>query len=314
MRFVIDESSWVFDPLSSQDCADALEMVLDCIDHAAKDGHFCCYSDELFNKNVCDDYTFYDLYNDNSPIVIAPEVRERMAVIFSHLPVWQELDDAWPESLDVRISEGPIEYAPSVAWAHAQTISNKRNPVACIVYGSNRKSGPLTVVVVSNEALLWFVALPGHFESYFRWLIEETTTSPEEMEALAKSAFRNLEFIPGIFQGIKQMSKPYKAISRAIVKHLAILSDNGERIFRGPRERVSAEFGSLGIEISDENGNTKSNQKARRARIRIVEAEVRIFWWHTKLEPHQDRIHICPEKLREGGRILVGIFCRHLTV
>jgi hypothetical protein len=44
-----------------------------------------------------------------------------------------------------------------------------------------------------------------------------------------------------------------------------------------------------------------------------VNGETRIFWWQTELERHQDRIYICPLKIRDGGRILVGIFCHHLT-
>ena len=71
--------------------------------------------------------------------------------------------------------------------------------------------------------------------------------------------------------------------------------------------------GSLGINLSDENGNTKANPLAKRERRIVVKGEELFFWWHSKLEPHQNRIHICPGKIPAGGKMIVGIFCLHLA-
>jgi hypothetical protein len=314
MRFVVDETSWIFDGVEPETCIDALETMLDRLDDARELGHGCCYSEDLFSVAVRDGRTFYELYDADSPIVIPPDVRQRIAVAFNHLPVWQELSDPWPNSFDAFVGEGGVEYAPSIAWAHAQTLLSAASAVACISHGVRRESGLVDVTVSSRRAPVWFVSQPRDCERYFRWLIVKSTANSDEMEALSASAFRSLDFVAGSFNGIRRMSKPYVSLVPVIVRHLAALSDEGKRIFSGPRDRVAAEFGPFGVDISDENGNTKSNQRARAERTLVVNGETRIFWWHSKLERHQDRIHICPEKIREGGRILIGIFCDHLTV
>jgi hypothetical protein len=310
MRFVIDETSWNFDGLDPELCVEALEEVLDCIEFVRAHGHGCCRSDELFNMPIRDGRSFYELYHEDSPIPIPPEVRERIATIFSHLQEW----DDWPTSLDAVIAGGASEFAPSIAWAHQQTTRHAANAVACISHPIRRNSGIIEVTVAAVTTAIWFVSKERDTELFFRWLITETTRTPEEMKSLSGSAFHGLDFVPGAFNGIKDMSVGYRNLVSVIVRHLSALSDDGARIFSGPWDRVAAEFGRFGVDISDENGGTKNNGTARAERTRIMNGETRIFWWHTKLKRQEDRIHLCPEKVRDGGRILIGIFCRHLTV
>jgi hypothetical protein len=313
LRFIIDETSWNFDGLEPGLCIEALEEMLDRIDDAQLQGHGCCYSDDLFNMSVRDGRSFYELYADDSPIQIPPEVRIRIAAAFSRLRPWQDIEAPWPEELNPAIAGASPEFAPSIAWAHAQTMLGANRAVACITHPIRRTSGRIDVTVAGATTPIWFVSASRDAECFFRWLIVQTTDNPDEMEAFSTSAFRNLDFVKGAFNGIKSMSKPYRELRTEIVTHLAAFSDEGSRIFSGPWDRVPAEFGSFGVDISDENGATKSNRRAQNERTRLVEGEMRVFWWHSKLEPDRNRIHICPEKVREGGRILVGIFCRHLT-
>jgi len=132
------------------------------------------------------------------------------------------------------------------------------------------------------------------------------------MEAFALSAFPDIDFAPGAFNGIKDMSKPYRELVKPLVRHLSAFSDHGKRIFSGPWAQVPAEFGALRVDISDENGNTKGNSEARKDRTIIIDGTDIVFWWHSKLEPDRDRIHIYPDRIPKGGRLLVGIFCCHL--
>jgi hypothetical protein len=158
-----------------------------------------------------------------------------------------------------------------------------------------------------------FVANAHDIEKYFRWLIAKYATTSDEIAELAAFAFTQLLFVPKCFDGIRRMSRPCRHLASTIVGHLAAFSDEGQTIFRGPRSMVPAKFGSLGVEISDENGNTKSNSQAKRERRIIFDGEELFFWWHSKIEPHRDRIHICPDRVANGGQIIVGIFCEHLT-
>ncbi len=287
--------------------------MLDQLEDAHEQGHLACYSEDLFNTSVWQDKTFYDLYSPDSPIPIPRDVQERIGSIFCGLPKWQDLESEWPPSFEIQVDGAPKEVAPSIAWAHKQTSPKSAHSVACLVFSGGRKSGCLLVDIDSQKTNLWFVANSQDYCDFFRWLIVETTDKPSEMERFAPSAFPSLYFVDGVFNGIKGMSKPYRDLVRPLVHHLGTFSDHGRRIFEGPRDQVAAEFGALGVDISDENGNTKSNHDARVERTINVEGIDTIFWWHSKLEPHQDRIHINPEKIATGGQLLVGIFCRHLT-
>jgi hypothetical protein len=312
MQFVIDESSWRFTGLVPSECIEALESMLDQLDDIQAAGHLLRYSDELFNIPVWDDKSFYDLYSPDCALSIPRQVQERIGSTFSGLLKWQEIDSDWPNSFEMQVGNAPIESAPSVAWAHKQTIDDATHPVACSVFPGGRVSGLFPVAVDGKTTLLWFVEDKGGYCSLFRWLIVSTTKNQAEMERIALSAFPLLDFVDGAFDGIKDMKKPYQDLVEALVHHLGVLSDHGLRIFKGRRQRVAAEFGAFGVDISDENGNTKADRLARKERTVEVDGIATVFWWHTKLEPHQNRIHLNPDRVANGGRLLVGIFCGHL--
>jgi hypothetical protein len=313
MRFVIDETCWQFDGVDVDRCVGIIEDMLDIVDHIIQHKQIICYSDNLFLEPVRDGKNFYDLYANDTPIQIPHDVRERIAAIFGRLQPWQDLSFAWPNSFDVIVEGGPSEGAPSIAWAHAQTSIGAANAVACIVHGERRKSGLLDVICDERCIGTWFVSTTQEFQNFFRWLIIHSTKAPDELAALSGLAFQNLDFVESVFDGIKVMSKPYVNLVTEIVHHLGVFSDHGQSIFSGPWIRVPSEFGSLRVSISDENGNTKRNNRARLERTKLFKGVHHVFWWHSKLEPDRDRIHICPDKVVSGGRIIVGIFCNHLT-
>jgi hypothetical protein len=312
VRFVIDETCWQFDGVDNKSCVDIIEDVLDIVDHAIEYKQLLCYSEDLFLAPVRDGKKFYELYADDSPIEIPHEVRQRIAAIFGRLQPWQDLSFAWPNSFDVIIEGKSPESAPSIAWAHARTSIRTADAVACIVHQECRNSGLLEVVVDGQCTRTWFVSTIQEFQNFFRWLIVQSTKAPDELAALSGPAFQNLDFVEDVFDGIKSMSKPYLNLVAEIVYHLGVFSDHGQRIFSAPWIRAPAEFGSLHVNVSDENGNTKKNDKARLERTKTFRGEPRIFWWHAKIEPDRDRIHICPDKVASGSRIVVGIFCYHL--
>ena len=312
MQFVVDETSWRFTGLDPVKCIEALESILDQIDDVRAEGHSICYSEDLFHLPVWKDKSFYDLYSSECVLFIPREVQERIASTFSWLLKWQDIDSEWPTSFAIQIDGKPVEEAPSVAWAHKQTTNDHSRPVGCVVFPGGRSSGFLSVEVNKNITSLWFIAEKKEYLGVFRWLIITTTTNHNEMKKIAPSAFPSLDFVEGVFDGIKNMNKPYRDIVEALVHHLGVLSDDGKRIFQGPRQAVAAEFGALGVNISDENGNTKGDRLARRERTIEINGVETIFWWHTKLERHQNRIHLNPDRVDDGGRLLVGIFCDHL--
>lgn len=310
IRLVIEETSWRFDGIPAAECLDALERLLDRIDDAYAEGHDSCYSEDLFDVFVLEDKRFYDLCSEDSPFRIPVEVQERIASIFGRLQKWQDL--SLPNSFDVCVGTAQEEFAPSIAWAHAQATDDPLNAPACLVFEPVRAEGCFPVAVEGRLRDIWFVSSRPSYNGYFRALIEQFSVSPHEMESLSHSAFPELEFFSGCFGGIKDMSKPYRELAKPLVHHLSALCDDGGRIFAGAREQIAAEFGALGVDISNENGNTKGDGEALKERTRVVDGEKVEFLWHTKLERHCDRIHLSADGVQRGERLMIGIFCRHL--
>ena len=295
-------------------CINNFELMLDQIDTAQEQGYSVCYTEDLFYIKVWENQNFYDLYEADSPIQIPQEVRERISAIFNRLTRWEDLQLDWPKSFEVEIDGASKEDAPSIAWAHKQTFDNTANAVACLILPGGRQSGCFNVIVEETKTLLWFVDGATNYAKYFRWLIIKTTHHSKQMQDFAPSAFPYIDFVPNAFNGINKMSKPYNQLVEHLVHHLGVLSDHGKRIFsKTPWAEVTAEFGSYGVSVSDENGKTKANHVARNERTKTIDGSEVIFWWHSKLEPHRDRIHFYPDGVRDGGQILVGIFCKHLT-
>jgi hypothetical protein len=313
MRFVVDESSWNFDAFSSEQFVEALEIHLDRLDDAILDNHQICYSDDLFNRPVYDGKSFYELYEDGSEMPVPHEIRERIGTIFGRMSHWQDLANPLPASSLINIaSTGPTE-ASSIAWAITQVLNSNPYDIACIIVPKIRQGGLNEIEFNGNITQIFFIATEEDYRRYFRTVISKATNSATEMALFCDSAFSQLDFVPGCLQGIKNMSRPYREIISDVIHHLSVLNDFGKQIFAARWQDAPAKFGSHGVEISDENGKTKQNSKAKKARELKIGNDTIFFWWHTKIEAHRDRIHIYPDNVPTGGKIIVGIFCNHLV-
>lgn len=314
-RFVIDERSIDLNGLAPGEALNIIEDLFDCIEDALDDGHETCFDEELFHLAIVGQWTFWNLTAADSPIPLPPEVCERAAALFGRMPRWYEADTNCPPTFDVSVDGGPVENSPSVAWAAQKALTpGGLGSVGCISARGRRRAGAVSVDMSSVRTPVCFATNALELQEFFRWLIVQYATTDDDIAALATAAFKGLDFVDGCFSGIKDMSKPCRQLVPEIVRHLSAFSDHGARIFSGPWIRVPAEFGQYGVEISDENGKTKDNGVAKRERTIIFKGEKLIFWWHSKFERHQDRIHIYPDKVAEGGKVIVGIFCNHLTV
>lgn len=312
MRYIMDEACFDFNGCTNDEYISALESVLDRMDDAILAGYDCFYSDDFFYRPVYSGFTIWELFTSQAPISISPEVRTRLAVVFAKLSTVQEVDVEGLVVHAVRFGKNGGGCSYSIAWAYSIILAGIDNVVACITSSLSVGDDFLDITNGDVACGIWFVASQRGDEELFRWVICEFTSSPAEMADYASSAFRELDFVDGAFNGIKGMSKPYANLVAPIVKHLSALSDEGRRIFSGPWGDVEASFGPYGVDLSDENGNTKRNSKAKTDRTVFWQKQNRVFWWHTKLERYKDRIHFCPSDLLNGGNILVGIFCYHL--
>lgn len=313
IQFIVDGKSIDLNDLEVDFWIEIIEKLLDQIEGLISDGYSVYFGEDLFETPLLGEKTFWELFGPTSSILLKNEILERSSAIFGRMQRCSEVGVPQEKDLKVYINNDQVEVADSIAWAHRQVVASGMPFVACICAKGRRQTGISSVIVSGEKQSIWFAESAQDIEKYFRWLIAEYANTEGEIERLARSAFRRLEFIHNCFSGIKGMSKPCRQLAPIISKHLSVFSDEGERIFAGSWCKAPTEFGFFGINISDENGKTKRNQTARKERLRIIGGEELFFWWHSKIEPHQDRIHIYPNKVLNGGKIVVGIFCRHLT-
>ena len=314
MRFVVEESSVQFTGNAPQHDLERFEQFLDRIDDVLSYGHKITYSTDLFISPVLNNLAFYDLYTVNPELHIPRPVQERVAVIFGRLQKWDDTNTDLPPEFDVTFGNSPAICAPSIAWVHDQALKNGDQRSACIVMAQGLPEGAREVTCAGNTVPISFISSKKGFANFFRWVIEKTTKSPIEIEDFATAAFPNVTIASGATQGIKGMSKPYVNLIRDVVHHLSVFSDESKSAFgSGTWQNAPTHFGSRGVDISDENGKTKANREAEQARTKVVGGKSITFWWHSKLEPDRDRIHVYPDEVANGGKLLVGIFCRHLV-
>lgn len=312
MRFVIDERSYLLAQLSADDVTAQIKAMLDFLEECQLAGHGVCYDRDLIYQQIWGGSTFWELF-ERDELPQLREYREKAAIQFSSMVFWEETREPQPAGLDVAVAGGPTETSGSIAWAHAQT-SRGVNSAACIASEATRPIGRQQVELIGGSLeYVWFVSSKSDEINYVRDLLARHARTVQEFSDLACAAFPCLEFVEGCFGGIRDMSRAMQQIAPDLVHHLSALSDQGAAIFAGPWQDAPAQFGALGVSISDENGNTKQNMKARRERTLTVNGEQLHFWWHTKIAPDRDRIHIYPDGVADGRPILVGIFCHHLT-
>jgi hypothetical protein len=312
LRFVVDETSWQLTGRNPTEILELVENALDLLEAVQDDGHRTFYSDELFHTVISGHRTFWDLSDETYEFRLPMDTTIRASSLFAKM---FRCEDEQPQlrSIDVRLDNGPPEIATGISWAHRNNELLNLDAVSCLAIPVTRSPGLKIATVESIDAPVWFVTCKEEIKLAFRFLAERASETDDDLAALSSSAFPDLAFVAGAFAGIKGMSRPYRELRPAIVHHLAILSDHGALIFRQPWQDAPSRFGALGVNLSDENGNTKQNKAAQNERKLTVDGVERYFWWHTKIEPHRDRIHLCPDLVATGGKVTIGIFCRHLT-
>ncbi|MFG1313125.1 hypothetical protein [Xanthobacter autotrophicus] len=307
--FVLDETSWI--AAEADGYLEQIETLLDNMDQLRDDNRECVYSEELFYLEVYDGKTLYELFSATGELTIPRHVQERIISAFGRLKTWSDLERPWPDELDVSIGGVGPTFAPSLAWAMKQASQGARDAVPCLIAPAVWPEGLHAVAVGADQSDVWLASDVKH-PGYSRWMAVHGTGRPDEFATWLESAFPNLDFVENCTDGIKEMSLGYRDLINSIVAALSVLSDHGPRIFRESWQTAPNAFGALGVTISDENGNTKSNKVAEKEHTRTFAGRSIPFWWHIKLQPDRDRIHLDATPLHVGNKIIVGIFCRHL--
>jgi hypothetical protein len=219
-----------------------------------------------------------------------------------------DIDDAATE-LDpaAKIGQYQVEVESyGIALAH-KTVRGGRG-VAVITTLHRGIAGAVEVACDGATCALCFVAEPGQEVVFWRSLYELEKVDEVDFLTLALRAFPGLYFAPGLNFGA--FTGAYPDLRPVVVRHLSALNDLWTDAYErenGNSARISAR---IGIDVSIE-GATRGSEALMR--MRDVEMEGVIFRceWHSKLEPHRNRIHFFPAG-SDIDRPLIGIFCEHL--
>ncbi|MCA1197312.1 hypothetical protein K9B35_04985 [Sphingomonas sp. R647] len=311
-RFAIDERSFQLTGLPADQVAPAIKALIDLLREVTNAGHRVCFDPDMFTMPIWGGLSFYELFTAGT-VGLSVEDQIAATTYFATIVRWDDVNGPAPAALDVSVSGGPMETSGTLAWAHTRA-SLKLSAAACISCAATRPLGLNDVQLIGGGLeKIWFVNDMAGVRNFFRDLLSVHAGAPADLELLASDAFPELAFVNGSFAGIKSMSRGLPQIAPDIVRHLGALSDYGQAVFQAAWIDAEASFGARGVSLSDENGKTKQNKVARKERAREIDGQEILFWWHTKIEPDRDRIHFNPDRVPGGGKILIGIFCRHLT-
>lgn len=221
---------------------------------------------------------------------------------------------AWDEDANTVVEEEVVvdqeqKHSFGIAWVREMVLEGCGKAV---VTAPHRFSGGIHIVNDFKETQpveVVFVVTPTEHPIFFRTLYNLEDIPESEFFEVAAKAFPNLAFAPTLdfrhFKGTYALRLP------EVVRHLSSLNDGFSQIYKaehGLSGRISTR---LGIPVSIE-GNNRNNESVMRYRdVQFGGQEYRCEW-HSKLEPHQNRIYFHIGDEGTNGRVLIGIFHEHL--
>jgi hypothetical protein len=152
---------------------------------------------------------------------------------------------------------------------------------------------------------------PETLRLHWREAIVVGRASLTDFRRMTGLAFGNLAFAPEVWGQVKSMVGGYESLRDRLVEHFSALDDHAPAIWAQYSEsaRRIAEMASRGrIDCSPDSPATHRNNKAMAQRTVMFGPRRLICEWHTKLEPHQNRIHFAVD----GQTVYVGVLAAHL--
>lgn len=215
-------------------------------------------------------------------------------------------DPGFAISPDIEVDGVALE-----SFALAIVADAYRNGEAVGAFALFPVGGPGQVTITDEVGInMGFVIVDDGTRCAFYRSIFGVENVPEgEFFALAVVAFPRLRFVDGL--SFRSFSGSYRDLRDPVVLHLSALSDRFRAAFiefKGMSEPIAA---AVGVDLSIEGG-TRQSERLMAMRDVIYGGERYRCEWHSKLEPHRNRIHFHPGNQGTEDCVLVGIFVEHL--
>ena len=196
-----------------------------------------------------------------------------------------------------------------IAWARKMVMASCG---MAIIAAPHRFSGGIHTVDQLTQPSpidVVFVVTPADHPRFYRTLYSVENILESEFFEIAVKAFPNLAFAPTLdfqhFKGAYVLRRP------EVVHHLLLINDCFLEIYKAERGSSRSISMRLGIAVSIE-GQDRKSQTFMRYRDAKFGGRVYRCEWHSKLEPHRNRIYFHIGDEGTDGRVLIGIFHQHL--
>jgi hypothetical protein len=305
IRVVIDETSFDFRGLQAVAIEDRLDDFNATVRNLRLDG-IAAWKPPMLDAFACvDGKELFDYLTDKSGSAIDRDTKEFFFSILDKCPEWETPALA---CLDVALPGGQVIMALSVAFALTCAIGG--HGVACLVFGSCDRRRFVEVTGSGQSRTIFFFADRETLPQFWRSLYELEDIPEEGFFTYARQAFPALLLHPDLT--FRRFEGSYRSLRPQVMTHLGILNDDFLAVHRAASGIAKTVESSLaGIGASPESPKTHQNEKAMRQRDVTYDDKTIRCEWHTKIEPHRNRIHFA-FNADLGDSILIGIFVDHL--
>ena len=305
-RFVVDEGALSLDDVPEAERTDSLMALIDQLDALRVTGESIQLVD---NWGAVECLEGNDLAETivNGPI-LDYEQSQRLLSLLDRCLNWNR-----PAAFDVEsevVVDGSHCKGEGIAWAHDQAI---RQIWTAVVTTRHRFTAGVHSVDKSSQSMpvdVYFAASTKDHPGFFRLLYEWEDISESEFFEQTRLAFPRLVFAANI--SFRNFQGAYRTLRPKVVNHLGRINDNFPEVYAAENGMPNEISSRLGIDVSIE-GNTRSSQRLMRLRDVEYRGQEYRCEWHSKLEPHRNRIHFCVISDMAETKILIGIFHEHLA-
>jgi hypothetical protein len=310
MRFIIDEASFDLDELPEPVVADAIirlsgmlaamrEVEPGSVGILSGWGALGCWSgmDVAAVLTTCN---FID--------------RDERMLLLGLLDKCIEIDDDVLEASlepEMIVASAPVT-SYGLALTHHKACSRPAECCGAICLAHQDRRGEMEVARAggTDRAPIMFVVDSDDAPLLWRTVICVENVPESGFFELVGLAFPKLLFHPSL--NFSRFQGGYAAVRDEVVRHLSRLNDCWTSVFEAAQGQPDPISARLGIAVSLESPRTRASESLMKERDVEFDDQTFRCEWHSKLEPHQNRIHFHPAT--QGLEFpLIGIFASHLA-
>ena len=306
-RFVVDEGALSLDDVPESKREDNLISLIDQLDALRVSGESIQIIENwgavecLGGDDAADTIFQYQVLNRDQSLLLS--------ALLDRCVAWDQPAAAVVDS-EVIVDGSHYDNGEGISWAHDQTIL--QNWTAVVTTPHRFAAGTHSVDKPSQSLPVdvYFAASIEDHPGFFRLLYEWEDVPESEFFERVRLAFPRLVFAADI--SFRRFQGAYRTLRPTVVDHLGRINDKFPEVYDAQNGMSGAISSHLGIDVSIESSNTRRSESLMRLRDITFRGQVYRCEWHSKIEPHRNRIHFQVISRIPKTEILIGIFHEHL--